>query len=382
MSENQTSREAEVAAPPEKAKNPVVRAIDAVCDLLSSFFLPFITLLVAAGIMKGIVALLVSTGAIVEGDPSYTVIYAMSDALFYFIPLFLALTSAKRFGVNQFVALLVACVLLYPDMSTLMSAGENFSLFGLPITVATYSSSVIPILLSIYLLKWVEKLCERVIPEMVRGILTPPVCLVIVIPVTLAVFGPLGVVVGSWLAGGYEWLYGLSPIVAGLIIGAFFQVMVIFGFNWGLFPIMLNNIAVLGFDTILPMMGGSTFAQGGAALAVGLRTKNKALRTTAISAMVATMFGITEPAVYGVNLRLKKPMVCGCVGGAVGGAIAGAFGVKASAFAFPALTTLPVFWQQSFVAFLVSLAVSFVMGFVLTLVVGFDDSKLESADED
>lgn len=364
----------EEAKEEKKAKSPVMRAIDAVCDLLSSFFLPFITLLVAAGIMKGLVSLLVFTGAIVEGSATYAVIYAMGDALFYFIPIFLAFTSAKRFGVNRFTAVLAACVLLHPDVSAIMSAGEDFSLFGvLPVTAVTYSSSVIPILLTVYLLKWLETLCKKIIPEMVRDILTPPVCLIIVVPVTLVVFGPLGTIVGTWLASGYEALYNLSPIVAGLVIGAFFQVMVIFGFNWGLFPIMLNNIAVLGFDTILPMMGGSTFAMGGAALAVSIRTRNREFRTTAISATVATLFGITEPAVYGVHLRLKKPMVCGCIGGAVGGAIAGAFGVQASAFAFPALTTLPVFWNVAFVPFLISLAVSFAVGFVLTLAVGFED---------
>lgn len=369
----------------EKAKNPVLRAVDAVCDLLSSFFLPFIGLLAAAGIMKGLIALLVSLGAIVEGSETYTVIYAMGDALFYFIPVFLAFTSAKRFGVNQFVAVLAACILLYPNLTDLMSAGQDFQLFGVPpIKAVTYSSSVIPILLTVYLLKWTEVLCKKILPEMVRDLLTPPVCLIITIPISLMVFGPLGTVVGSWLAAGYEAVYSFSPIVAGLVIGAFFQVMVIFGFNWGIFPIMLNNIAVFGFDTILPMMGGSTFAQGGAALAVALRTKNKKLRTTAVSAVVATMFGITEPAVYGVNLRLKKPMVCACVGGAVGGAIAGAFGVQASAFAFPALTTLPVFWNVGFTAFLISLAVSFAVGFVLTLAVGFEDvtdEELETAVE-
>lgn len=366
----------------EKAKNPILRAVDAVCDLLSSFFLPFIGLLAAAGIMKGLVALLVSTGLIVEGSETYTVVYAMGDALFYFIPIFLAFTSAKRFGVNQFVAVLAACILLYPNMTEMMSIGQDFQLFGLlPIKTATYSSSVIPILLTVYLLKWLEVLCKKVLPEMVRDLLTPPICIIIAIPIALMFFGPLGAVVGSWLAAGYEAIYSLSPIVAGLAIGAFFQVMVIFGFNWGIFPIMLNNIAVLGFDTILPMMGGSTFAQGGAALAVALRTKSKRLRTTAISAVAATMFGITEPAVYGVNLRLKKPMVCACVGGAAGGAIAGAFGVQASAFAFPALTTLPVFWSVSFPAFLISLAVSFIIGFILTLIVGFDDVADEQIDE-
>lgn len=258
---------------PEKAKNPALRAIDAVCDLLSSFFLPFINLLAAAGIMKGLVALLITSGAIPEGSETYAVVYAMGDALFYFIPIFLAFTSAKRFGVNQFVAVLTACILMHPQVTEVMSAGVNFNLFGaLPVTACTYSGSVIPILLTVYLLMWCERLCQKILPEMVRDLLTPPICLIIAIPVALVVFGPLGTIVGSWLAAGYEAIYSFSPIVAGLAIGAFFQVMVIFGFNWGIFPIMLNNIAVFGFDTILPMMGGSTFAQGGAALAVALRT--------------------------------------------------------------------------------------------------------------
>ena len=203
----------------EKAKNPILRAVDAVCDLLSSFFLPFIGLLAAAGIMKGLVALLVSTGLIVEGSETYTVVYAMGDALFYFIPIFLAFTSAKRFGVNQFVAVLAACILLYPNMTEMMSIGRDFQLFGLlPIKTATYSSSVIPILLTVYLLKWLEVLCKKVLPEMVRDLLTPPICIIIAIPIALMFFGPLGAVVGSWLAAGYEAIYSLSPIVAGLAI--------------------------------------------------------------------------------------------------------------------------------------------------------------------
>lgn len=166
--------------------------------------------------------------------------------------------------------------------------------------------------------------------------------------------------------------------MAGFVLGALFQVMVAFGFNWGLFPIILNNIAVNGYDTILALIGGSIFSQSGAALAVGIRTHNKQLRSTAISAAIAALFGITEPALFGVNIRLKKPMVCACIAGGIGGAIAGWFHCQASAFAFPALTTLPVFWNVAFIPFLLSLVISFVAGFILTLVVGFDDSGIES----
>lgn len=361
------------AAEPKK-KN----LLDRVIGLISSVFLPFITLMVAAGILKGIVALLTAANIIVEGHPLYSVFYAMGDAFFYFIPVFLAFTAAKRFGTEPFCAVLVACVLVHPTFVALMEAGEDFSILGLPAKAMTYSSTVIPILLAVYMLKWVEILCKKVIPETVRAILTPPVCLILVIPVTLVVFGPIGLYIGNWVAAGYQWLYGLSPLVAGFVLGALFQVMVIFGFNWGLFPIILNNIAVNGYDTILALIGGSIFSQSGAALAVGIRTRNKQLRSTAVSAAIAALFGITEPALFGVNIRLKKPMVCACIAGGIGGAIAGWFRCQASAFAFPALTTLPVFWTVAFIPFLISLGVSFVAGFILTLVVGFDDSAIES----
>lgn len=356
-----------------ESKGAFRRGVDAVIELLSSVFLPFIALMVSAGILKGVFIVLTVNNLVSEGSSTYYILNAMSDAFFYFIPVFLAYTAAKRFDVEPFTSILIACIILHPDITKIMTGGQLLDFFGIPITPVIYSASVIPILLTIYCMKYIQKVCYKVIPETFRGLFTPPICVLIIVPLTLVFFGPLGKVVGGWLAEGYEFIYGLSPMVAGAFIGAVQPFMVIFGLHWGLFPIALNNVAVYGFDTIMALFGGAIFAQGGAALGVAIKTKNKQFRSEAISASLTTLLGITEPAMFGVNLRLKKPMFCACVAGGIGSAIAGYFGSRAISFALPALTTLPVFMSYSFIPFLISLAVSFILACIFTLVVKFDD---------
>lgn len=357
----------------DKQENILKRSANAVIDLLSSFFLPIINLLVSVGILKGALTLLQVSGVVDADTTTYAILNGMADALFYFIPIFLAFTASKRFGVDTVTGMLIGCIILYPSITEIMAGSEPVYLFGLELQKATYSSSVIPILLAIYTASWVQKACYNVIPETFRGMFTPPITIVIVIPLTLGVFGPLGTLVGGWLATGYEFVYGLSPLVAGILIGAFQPFLVILGLHWALFTIAMNNIAVYGFDTIMALFGGAIFAQGGAALAVALKTKNKKFRSQAISASLTTLLGITEPAMYGVNLRLKKPMVCACVAGGLGSAVAGFFGCAGTAFALPALTTLPVFMSRAFIPFCISLAVAFGLAFIFTLMVPFSD---------
>lgn len=357
----------------DKQENILKRSANAVIDLLSSFFLPIINLLVSVGILKGALTLLQVSGVVAADTTTYAILNGMADALFYFIPIFLAFTASKRFGVDTVTGMLIGCIILYPSITEIMAGSEPVYLFGLELQKATYSSSVIPILLAIYTASWVQKACYNVIPETFRGMFTPPITIVIVIPLTLGVFGPLGTLVGGWLATGYEFVYGLSPLVAGILIGAFQPFLVILGLHWALFTIAMNNVAVYGFDTIMALFGGAIFAQGGAALAVALKTKNKKFRSQAISASLTTLLGITEPAMYGVNLRLKKPMVCACVAGGLGSAVAGFFGCAGTAFALPALTTLPVFMSRAFIPFCISLAVAFGLAFIFTLVVPFND---------
>ena len=357
----------------DKQENILKRSANAVIDLLSSFFLPIINLLVSVGILKGALTLLQVSGVVDADTTTYAILNGMADALFYFIPIFLAFTASKRFGVDTVTGMLIGCIILYPSITEIMAGSEPVYLFGLALQKATYSSSVIPILLAIYTASWVQKACYNVIPETFRGMFTPPITIVIVIPLTLGVFGPLGTLVGGWLATGYEFVYGLSPLVAGILIGAFQPFLVILGLHWALFTIAMNNVAVYGFDTIMALFGGAIFAQGGAALAVALKTKNKKFRSQAISASLTTLLGITEPAMYGVNLRLKKPMVCACVAGGLGSAVAGFFGCAGTAFALPALTTLPVFMSRAFIPFCISLAVAFGLAFIFTLMVPFSD---------
>lgn len=357
----------------DKQENILKRSANAVIDLLSSFFLPIINLLVSVGILKGALTLLQVSGVVAADTTTNAILNGMADALFYFIPIFLAFTASKRFGVDTVTGMLIGCIILYPSITEIMAGSEPVYLFGLELQKATYSSSVIPILLAIYTASWVQKACYNVIPETFRGMFTPPITIVIVIPLTLGVFGPLGTLVGGWLATGYEFVYGLSPLVAGILIGAFQPFLVILGLHWALFTIAMNNVAVYGFDTIMALFGGAIFAQGGAALAVALKTKNKKFRSQAISASLTTLLGITEPAMYGVNLRLKKPMVCACVAGGLGSAVAGFFGCAGTAFALPALTTLPVFMSRAFIPFCISLAVAFGLAFIFTLMVPFND---------
>lgn len=356
----------------EKVGFNVKVAVDKVIDLISSLFLPFINLLVSAGILKGILVLLTLTEVVVEGSTTYIIANAMADAFFYFIPIFLAFTAGKRFDVDPFTSMAVACVILYPSLAEMMNSSASINFFGLPVQAVQYQASIIPILMAVYCIKFVEKACQ-IIPETFRGMLTPPICLIVIVPCTLIIFGPIGMVLGKWMAAGYSIIYSVSPLIAGFLLGCVQQVMVIFGLHWALFPIVLNNIALYGVDTLIPLFGGAIFAQGGAALAISFKSKNKKNKSIALSAALTTMFGITEPALFSVNLPLKKPMICACFAGGIGSAITGFFGIEATSFALPSIPTLPVFMSTNFLTFVIALTVSFVLAFIFTMIVKIDD---------
>lgn len=356
-----------------KEKSFFRKILDEFIDLLSSLFMPFINLMISTGIIKGIISLLLATNLIDQSSSTYEILNAIGDAFFYFIPIFLALTSAKRFNVEPFTAVLIGCILLHPSLTNLMNTNEVVTFFNLEVPKVVYSSSVIPIILAIYFTKYIQDICYKYIPETFKALFTPPICLLIMIPIILFIFGPIGNVIGSWLARCYEMIYNLSPLIAGAIVGCFQPFMVMFGLHWGFFTVAINNIAITGFDTILALFGPAIFAQGGAALAVALKTKNKKFKSQAVSASLTTLLGITEPAMYGVNLKLKKPMVLACISGGVGGAIAGIFRIRATSFALPAVTTLPVFMSNNFIRFLISLVVAFVLAFILVMVIFNED---------
>ncbi|OKP83711.1 protein-L-isoaspartate O-methyltransferase [Paenibacillus helianthi] len=344
-------------------------AVNIIIDGISGIFLPIVNILSAAGIMKGLLAGAAALELISKTEGTYTALNAMADSLFYYLPILLAYTAARKFGANPFTAVVVAGVLLYPSLTTQFADHETIQFFGMGITPVNYPASAIPIILAVGLLVYVERICIKVLPEIIREFFTPLISIVVVSSVTLLVFGPMGTLAGDALAKGYSFVYHLSPVGAGMVLGAIIQPMVIFGLHWSLVPLAINNISLNGSDTLLALMGPASFAQAGAALAVFFKAKDKKFKTLSLSASISALFGVTEPAMFGVNLPLRKPMVIVCCAGAVGGGMAGMFGSSAISFAFAGLPTLPAYLGDGFGGFLIACATGFLIALIATLLI-------------
>ncbi|MET3696939.1 PTS system beta-glucoside-specific IIA component (Glc family) /PTS system beta-glucoside-specific IIB component (Glc family) /PTS system beta-glucoside-specific IIC component (Glc family) [Bacillus oleivorans] len=376
LSENKASKTSDTG----KKGNIIGRTI----DVISSIFAPLLGVMAGAGILKGLLLIATNFGWLDPASTTYIILAAAADSLFYFLPLLLAVTTARKFEANVFTALTIAGALLYPSIITLRTDGVETDFFGIPVTLMSYSSTVIPIILAVIAMSKLEKVCNRFIHDSVKNFLTPLISLVIILPLTLIVFGPIGVNLGNAIADGLVAVFSWSPLLAGAILGASWQLLVIFGVHWGLIPVFINNVAVYGRDGIKPATTASVFAQTGAAFGVFLKTKNKKLKALAGSTTVTALFGITEPAVYGVTLRLKRPFIAGIIGGAVGGAIIGQAGTEAFASGAPGLLTLPIFYGpggQGFPGLILGIVVAFVVSAVLTYILGFED-PVEVAEAD
>lgn len=325
---------------------------------ISGCFLPFLWALAGAGILKGLLALLVALKIFTPTSGAYQIWYAAGDAIFYALPIFIGFTAAKQLNVNPFVGASIGTALLYPSLVQVAAKGTTLSFFGIPVVPTTYVSTVIPIMLSIWALSYLQPLLNRLVPETVRNILVPMLELMIIVPLTLAVVGPIGSAIGNALAVGIMAVYNFAPTVAGAIVGGFFQVFVIFGVHWTLLPLTMNNIAKLGYDPLSPIFAAAVLAQAGAALGVFLKTRNIKMKTLAGSSAISAVFGITEPAIYGVTLKLKKPFYIAVGFGAIGGAIIGFSGVHASAFALPGILALPTYLGKGFTGEIIGLIIA------------------------
>lgn len=346
-------------------------------DGISDIFLPIVNLLSCAGIIKGLTLVLVTTGVLSDTSDTYAVLNAMGDSLFYFLPIILSNSCAEKFGANRYTAMVIAGVLLYPRLVALMSDKASIDFFGLGIKSVTYSSSVIPTILGCAMLAYVEKFLEKRLPEVIKGFAKPIIAIVLVSLATLFAFGPLGAVIGDGLAAGYDFIYQLSPIIAGLCLGATIQLMVLVGVHWSFILIAMNNVALTGQDTILALIGPAIFAQAGAGLAVLVKTKGndeqtKKFRSVCITGIVSAILGVTEPVMYGVNLPKKKPMIAVCIGGGLGGALVGLSGTYARAFAFPSLASFPVYFGEGFLMFIGACVLGFVSAFLVSLFLKYE----------
>ena len=356
-------------------------------DIISGVFQPVLGVLAATGMIKGINAILISANILTATDSTYMILNAIGDSLMYFFPIFLGFTAAKKFKVNQFLGMAIGAALIYPDIAGL--AGQTVTFFGISVVMPAsgYASTVIPIILSIFLASIVEKFFKKIIPDVVKTFLVPFCTLLIVVPLTFIAVGPVASSAANMLGDITLAIYNLSPIVAGIFIGGFWQVFVMFGLHWGLVPIAINNIAVLGSDSIVASSIAVCFAQIGVVIAIMLKAKNKKLKSLCIPSIISGMFGVTEPAIYGITLPRKKPFIISCIGGAVTGGIMGLFQTKIYSSGAMGLFVIPTCINPAgidsgFYGIILATVVGLAVGFALMFFFGkLDPEDLRNDDE-
>ena len=365
-------------------RNPVTVAL----DFISGCMTPMIPAIIAGGLIKVLLVVLGPSllNVISATGDTYIIMNAIGDAAFYFLPVFIAVTASKKLGCNTYLAVMVAAMLLYPDLITLLGGEAPTKLFGfIPVIHGSYSSSVIPAMLATILLKYVEKLVDKITPEWSKNFLKPLLIVLITAPITLCLLAPLGLVIGNGLQFVLNYIYNFAPWLAMALFAAFMPFIVMTGMHWAFVPAALLAISNPGYELmLLPAMLASNIAQAGATFAVAVKTKDSKMRQIAIPAGISALLaGVTEPAMYGVTLKLKKPMYAACIAGGVGGVIMGFVKLKAYAFATPCLTAIVQFISpdggKNMLFACIIAALSFVLSFVLALIM--TKNKAETTEE-
>ena len=347
--------------------------VSAVLETISGIFSPIIPAIAGAGILKGLLSLCLSFGWVASSNQTFQILTAISDGVFYFIPLVLAFSAGNKFGASPYLSVALAAILFHPALVTLLKSNEPVAFLGLPVSPVSYASSVIPIVLSVWLLSYVERFFNRIVPNALKTMFVPLLSLIIVAPVMLIVIGPAGISVGNALSGGIIWLVENMGPLAGIIIGGTLSLMIITGMHYVLVPIIINNISRLGYDPFKIIMYVANFGQAGAAFGVFLRSKSKKTKSLALSTSFTALMGVSEPAMYGVNIRFKRPFAAALIGGACGGGFGLTLGVKTYAYALSGLPGLPALVGPTFGWALVSMAIAFGVATLVTLLLGFEE---------
>ena len=310
------------------AKNAQSGILNRVIATMSAVFAPFVYVLAASGILQGILILIKLAFPEFETTGTCQVFNFISWAPFAFLPIFIAITASQHFRCNIYIAVACCAALLSPtwaELAAMIKAGQEINLFGLALSETTYTSTVLPPLFLVWLLSYLERFLEPRLHSIIKPLVMPLICLVIMVPLTLVAIGPITAGAAHYIASGYNWIVNLAPSIAGGIIGAVWQVFVIFGVHWGITPVIIENINQYGQDSFQAYQTIAVIGQVGAALGFYIKTRSKDMKGVSLSAFVTGLFGITEPAIYGVNLRFKRPFIYGCICGALGGITAGFF---------------------------------------------------------
>ncbi|MGM0125961.1 PTS system, beta-glucoside-specific IIA component [Enterococcus sp. AZ194] len=351
---------------------------DAFVDVISGCMSPLIPALIGGGMIKVILILLPLLGWLSETSQSYQVLAFFGDAPFYFMPVMLAYTAAQKFGVTPMLAVTIGGIMLHPNFIAMVTTGDAVSIFGLPITLATYSSSVIPILMMVWLMQYIEGFFDKIIPTVLKSFLKPLLVIVISGILALVVVGPLGTYAGELLSTVILWIQGKAGFLALGIMGALMPLIVMTGMHWAFAPIFLIASVQNPDVLILPAMLAANLAQGSASLAVAFKAKDNNTKTVAMAAGISALLaGVTEPALYGVTLKYKKPLYAAMIAGGLCGIYMGFTGLESYAFAVPSLVALPQFiggvGNGNIINAVIVAIASIIITFVLTLVFGIDE---------
>ncbi len=373
------------------------KLLDKFIDIVSGVFTPILSVLCAGGMMKGFNALFMALGFYGMESGTYMILNAIGDSIFYFFPIFLGYTSAKKFKLNPFVGMGIGAALVYPSMvgamglepmsvffeGTMFASPVRLKFLGLPVVMMNYTSSVIPIIFATYMGSKFEKGFKKIIPDVVKSFLVPFFTMLVAIPLTFLVVGPITTIISQLLGSGILAVLEFSPVLAGLVLGGLWQVMVIFGLHWGIIPAAINNLMTNGYDVILALVFAASFAQIGVVLAIMFKTKDKKLKALSLSAFISGIFGVTEPAIYGITLPRKKPFIISCIAASIGGGVAGLMGAKTymmgglGIFALPSAIHPVEGISTSFFAYVVSMIVGFGIGFVMMMMTKYKDEVVE-----
>lgn len=357
--------------------------INTIFSAISSIFAPLLPALAGSGILRGLLLLFAQLGWLSETSGTYQILSAASMTAFYFLPVLLAITSARRFGADMILSALIGAALLHPDYIALMGDignGATTSFLGIPTVLMNYNSTVVPIILSILIFSYLYRWLDRVIPETLKLVVLPLISVAIMVPLTIIVIGPLGVYGGEIIASAVNWLIARSSILAGIVVGGGWSVLVSLGIHWAVNPIMINNIATTGLDYIVPFTFACNFATIGTALGVFIKAQDRDIKNFSMTGVVTiALSAIIEPVVFGLLVKNKKLFLSQIIGGAVGGAYLGLTNVYTNAFVFGSVTTFPAFvgdTSANFINAMIGLLISLIVGAIIAYFVTRKDERL------
>lgn len=364
----------------ERRQNP----LSSIFDIIGGIFKPVLSIIVGAGILQALRDILLMTGAITRTSSSYIFLHAMGDAVFYFLPIFLAFSAAKVFGASQYMAAAIAAFLVYPSITDLFewsnAVGWDLTIFGvIPVTYSRYPSSVLPIILIVWIQSYLEKGIQKIVPDILKTIFVPVLTLFSTAFLGLVILGPIGTWVGDLLAALINLLNSNVPWLVPMLIGALAPLLVLTGSHYSLFPVATQNLATLGYDTVmLPGNLASNLALAGMSFAVAVRAKSTLYKSYSASAGITALFGISQSSLYGIAIPLKKPLYAAMAAGGLAGLFAGITEIKSYSFVTPGLLSLVSYLSENesiwnLIFAVLTAALGFVLGFIFTWIMGFEE---------